>query len=102
MTGWEPDLPAVRPGIVLDPFCGTATSGEVALKLGRHFIGLELYDEYAKIAEDRCRQAHRLRSDFEAENQMTPSTVTFEEGLLDTLPGEARCDVEMMNRAAPS
>ena len=101
-TGWEPNLPAARRGIVLDPFCGTATSGEVALKLGRHFIGLELYDEYAKIAEDRCRQAHRLRSDFEAGNQMTPSTVTFEEGLLDTLPGEARCDVEMMNRAAPS
>ena len=28
-VGWEPDLPAIRRGIVLDPFCGTATSGEV-------------------------------------------------------------------------
>ncbi len=55
--GWEPDLPAIRRGIVLDPVCGTATSGEVALKLGRHFIGIELYEDYAQIAEDRCRQA---------------------------------------------
>jgi hypothetical protein len=31
--GWEPDLPTIRRGIVLDPFCGMASSGEVALKL---------------------------------------------------------------------
>jgi hypothetical protein len=49
--GWEPDLPAIRRGIVLDPFCGTATGGEVALKLGRHFIGIELYEENA-ISEE--------------------------------------------------
>jgi site-specific DNA-methyltransferase (adenine-specific) len=100
--GWEPDLPTIRRGIVLDPFCGTATSGEVALKLGRHFIGIELYDEYAQIAEDRCRQAHLLRTEFEAKDPMKTSTATSDENLPDTLPGEARCDVEMMNRASPS
>jgi DNA methylase len=52
-VGWEPDLPAIRRGIVLDPFCGTATSGEVALKLGCHFIGIELHEENAQIAEER-------------------------------------------------
>jgi hypothetical protein len=26
-VGWEPNLPAIRRGIVLDPFCGTATAG---------------------------------------------------------------------------
>jgi DNA modification methylase len=49
---------AIRRAVVLDPFCGTATTGEVAIKLGRNFVGIELYDEYAQIAEDRCRQAY--------------------------------------------
>jgi DNA modification methylase len=89
--GWEPDLPTLRRGIVLDPFCGTATSGEVALKLGRHFIGLELYDEYAQIAEQRCRQAHRLRSDFETENPINASAPSYDQVLNDTMPHEVDC-----------
>jgi hypothetical protein len=99
-VGWEPDLPTIRRGIVLDPFCGTATSGEVALKLGRHFIGIELYEENAQVAEDRCRQANLLRREYEAKNPMTPTTADFDEGLLDVLPGEMSCDVEMVNGAA--
>ena len=80
-VGWKPDLPTIRRGIVLDPFCGTATSGEVALKLGRHFIGIELYEENAQIAEDRCRHAYDLRSEYEAENPMKASTASFDEAL---------------------
>jgi hypothetical protein len=99
-VGWEPDLPAMRRGIVLDPFCGTASSGEVALKLGRHFIGIELYENYAQIAEDRCCQAHFLRSEFEAKNPMKASTASFDEALNDTMPDEVHCDVEMVKRAA--
>jgi DNA modification methylase len=53
---------------VLDPFSGTGSTGEVALKLGRHFIGIELYESYAQIAGGRRHQAHRLRNDYEAEN----------------------------------
>ena len=87
--GCEPDLPTIRRGIVLDPFCGTATSGEVALKLGRHFIGIELYENYAQIAEDRCRQAHLLRSEFEAKNPIkASSTPSFDEALNDSMPDE--------------
>jgi DNA modification methylase len=87
-VGWEPDLPAIRRGIVLDPFCGTATSGEVALKLGRHFIGIELYENHAQIAEERCRQAHLLRSEFEAKNPMKASTPSFDEAPNDPMPDE--------------
>jgi site-specific DNA-methyltransferase (adenine-specific) len=72
-VGWQPDMPVIRRGIVLDPFCGTATVGEVALKLGRNFIGIELYDEYADIAEERCRHAHLLRRQHEAQNPMMSS-----------------------------
>ena len=36
-----------RPGdVVLDPFFGTGTTGAVAKKLGRHFIGIEREDTY--------------------------------------------------------
>jgi hypothetical protein len=89
-VGWEPDLPAIRRGVVLDPFCGTATAGEVALKLGRHFIGIELYENHAQIAADRCRQAHLLRSEHEAENPMTQRTPSFDEILNDTMPDEVQ------------
>jgi hypothetical protein len=40
-------------GIVLDPFCGSGTTGLVALKLARRFIGIELNPEYIKIAQKR-------------------------------------------------
>jgi len=40
-------------GIVLDPFFGSGTTGVVALKLSRRFIGIELNPEYIKIANKR-------------------------------------------------
>lgn len=47
-------MASTRPGeIVLDPFFGTGTTGAVARKLGRHFIGLEREESYAKVARDR-------------------------------------------------
>jgi modification methylase len=40
-----------RPGdVVLDPFFGTGTTGAVAKKLGRHFIGIEREDAYIAAA----------------------------------------------------
>jgi len=38
---------------VLDPFCGTATTMIAALKFGRNSIGVELDDEYCKMAVSR-------------------------------------------------
>jgi len=42
---------------VLDPFSGSGTTGEVALKLGRNYVGCELNPEYAKLSERRITQA---------------------------------------------
>jgi len=50
--------PCVRAGsgrgdVILDPFLGSGTVGVVCLKLNRRVIGLELNDDYAKIARRR-------------------------------------------------
>ncbi len=47
-------LSSSNPGdIILDPFFGTGTTGAVAKRLGRHFIGLEQDKGYAKAANKR-------------------------------------------------
>lgn len=43
-------------GVVLDPFFGSGTTGVVAKKLGRNYIGIELNSEYIKIAEKRVSE----------------------------------------------
>jgi len=40
---------------VLDPFCGSGTTGVVATRLGRRFIGIELNADYCRMAEERIR-----------------------------------------------
>lgn len=40
-------------GVILDPFFGAGTTGVVAKKNNRDFIGIELNPEYIKIAETR-------------------------------------------------
>ena len=41
------------PATVLDPFCGSGTTGVVALRQGRSFIGIELNPEYIELARKR-------------------------------------------------
>lgn len=49
-----------RPGdVVLDPFFGSGTTGEVALRLERQYVGFEINPEYVKLAERRLR-AHKV------------------------------------------
>jgi len=43
-------------GVVLDPFMGSGTTGVVAKRLGRDFIGIELNKEYIKMAEKRIKK----------------------------------------------
>jgi len=47
-------LASTRPGdVILDPFFGTGTTGAVARRLGRKFIGIEREAEYVEVAEAR-------------------------------------------------
>lgn len=41
--------------IILDPFVGSGTTGVVAKKNGRNYIGIELNKEYGSIAENRIK-----------------------------------------------
>jgi site-specific DNA-methyltransferase (adenine-specific) len=44
-------------GMVFDPFLGSGTTSVVAKKLGRHYCGVELNEEYALLAEKRLALA---------------------------------------------
>jgi modification methylase len=57
-------LSASNPGdVVLDPFFGTGTTGAVAKKLGRRFIGLEREPIYAAAARARIAGVEELSRD---------------------------------------
>ena len=47
-------------GVVLDPFFGSGTTGLVARKEGRDYIGIELNPEYVALAERRLAQPYTL------------------------------------------
>ncbi|MGW8687804.1 DNA methyltransferase [Streptomyces sp. NPDC055817] len=51
-------------GTVHDPFTGPGTTGVVAPREGRKFIGVELSDHYADIAVQRLQGA-LTQGDFE-------------------------------------
>lgn len=55
--GWGPTCrcgcPDVIPAVVLDPFLGTGTTAEVAIKNRRDWIGFELSEEYIQLAWQR-------------------------------------------------
>ena len=41
---------------VLDPFMGSGTTGVACKNTGRKFIGIEIDEEYCKIAEARIKK----------------------------------------------
>jgi modification methylase len=48
---------STRPGdVILDPFFGSGTTGAVAKRLGRHFIGIEREKAYADVARARIAE----------------------------------------------
>ena len=42
--------------VVLDPFMGSGTTAQVAIKLGRQYLGCELNPAYADLQNDRTAQ----------------------------------------------
>ncbi|MDF0544471.1 site-specific DNA-methyltransferase [Sphingobium sp. H39-3-25] len=51
-------LACTKPGdVILDPFFGTGTTGAVAKRLGRQWIGIEREDDYIEVALERIEAA---------------------------------------------
>jgi modification methylase len=51
-----------RGDTVLDPFCGTGTTMLAAMKCGRNSIGIEIDEEYCRMALDRLTREERSLS----------------------------------------
>ncbi|KAA0972498.1 site-specific DNA-methyltransferase [Aureimonas fodinaquatilis] len=56
-------LSSSRPGdVILDPFFGTGTTGAVAKRLGRNYVGIEREDDYIAAATQRIAAVEPLDS----------------------------------------
>jgi modification methylase len=97
-------LSSSRPDdVVLDPFCGTGTTGAVALRLGRRFIGIEREAEYARAAQGRLAAISPLPEPALAAFQTAreapriPFAALIERGLI--APGAKLTDVKRKVKA---
>lgn len=84
-------MAASNPGdVVLDPFFGSGTTGAVAKKLGRNWIGIERDKKYLKIAQQRidaAQEADQESLDVVKRKQVRiPFGALLENGLLK--PGQ--------------
>ncbi|MCC7446547.1 MAG: site-specific DNA-methyltransferase, partial [Anaerolineae bacterium] len=85
-------LSSSNPGdVVLDPFFGSGTTGAVARKLGRHWIGIELDSTYIEVAQARIDAVQpapesSLIVDNKRKRPRIPFGTLLERGLLQ--PGQ--------------
>src|SRR5258708_11320856 len=89
-------LASSNPGdVILDPFFGTGTTGAVAKKLGRHFVGVEREQKYIDAAKKRIDAIipppiadDEIFGKYETKRSMPrlPFAALLENGLL--LPGQ--------------
>ncbi len=89
-------LASTKPGdIVLDPFFGTGTTGAVARRLGRRWLGIERDPEYAALAKARIAAVTPAANEFVAieskrDEPRVPFGTLVERGLLR--PGDVLFD----------
>jgi len=56
--------------LILDPYCGSGTTGVAAMRLGMRFLGIEISSAYCDIARARIAEAAaQPRLDFDAPEQ---------------------------------
>ena len=49
---------AAEETVVLDPFCGSGTTGVACIKENRDFVGIDMAEEYVEISNKRCEEAN--------------------------------------------
>jgi site-specific DNA-methyltransferase (adenine-specific) len=58
-------LASTREGdLVLDPFCGSGSTGIAAIKSGRRFVGIETETEYLELSARRYLEQSRAQTDL--------------------------------------
>ena len=68
------------PCTVLDPFVGSGTTGAVAVRYGRRFIGIDLKEEYIKdFARPRIKEAEEVFPLFKGVKEPVSSPARCEE-----------------------
>ena len=97
-------LACTKPGdVVLDPFFGTGTTGAVAKRLGRRWIGIEREDDYIAAAEERIAAALPLDESALATMQSPKGQPKVAFGtLVETgyvVPGAVLTDAKRRHRA---
>jgi hypothetical protein len=84
-TGWEPSCSCEGttrvPCTVLDPFSGSATTGMVALREGRNYVGIDLNAGYLDLAQARIEGRKAPQKSDPAEDS--------EQDVFDLFGGEA-------------
>jgi len=97
-------LSSSRPDdLVLDPFCGTGTTGAVARRLGRRFVGCEQDAKYAQAADKRISATKPLEAPTLApfmtarEAPRVPFAALIERGLVT--PGARLVDAKKRHKA---
>jgi len=48
--------------LVLDPFCGSSTTGVAAVLLSRKYVGMDLEEEYLQLSKKRLEEAMKKPS----------------------------------------
>lgn len=70
LPAWFIKLFTKKGDVVLDPFLGSGTTAVAATRLGRHFIGVELNDQYYKVALERITKEHHRLEAFASDDQI--------------------------------
>jgi hypothetical protein len=87
-------LPCKAGDVILDPFSGAGTTGLVALRLNRQFIGIELNPTYVAMSEKRIRNDAPLLngSDFSEVRPVNPPSLGSgtQSELLDHYPAQEK------------
>ena len=102
-VGWGPtcnhDTEPV-PATVLDPFCGSGTTGVVALRHGRSFVGIELNPEYIDLARKRIiDDAPLFNGQYGSASIPLPLGGQLPKSIFKEARSDARQDYHRLNQA---
>jgi len=81
---WFIKLFTAEGDVVLDPFIGSGTTAAAAKQLGRSYVGIDINEEYCRLAENRVLQVQpSLFETIQYDNAKQESTIQVQSRLLE-------------------